>query len=333
MNTFRLGAIALICSIIFTACEKQEQPITLPPKGDAEIVQIDLGETYARQVYFDLESGQVVHSSDVNSWDLALEAGANGKHVFINGGKDMFVYNTHSTNISEVNKAPLNSDKVWKVDDPSGLPDQTCIGEWQGKNEVYIVRINPSLYRDSFAKLVLTYVDANEYRLMYSPLREKIAKTVTIKKQPGQNYVYFSFTTGEEVRNCEPISNTNWDIVFTRYRYLYKELDNYPYLVTGALLNPYKTQAVKDSMSFSELKSEYIATAKFSPNRDVIGFDWKSYDIDAGKYTTYPEMVYVIENGRKGDGMPKNYYKLHFLDYYSASGVKGSPKLEFQRLQ
>ena len=64
-----------------------------------------------------------------------------------------------------------------------------------------------------------------------------------------------------------------------------------------------------------------------SNHKDVTGFDWKKYDIDKNLYTVDSRYNYIVKT--KSD----SYYKLRFLDFYSASGIKGSPKFEFLQLK
>jgi hypothetical protein len=105
------------------------------------------------------------------------------------------------------------------------------------------------------------------------------------------------------------------------------EGEDYPYLVVGLLLNPNGVAAARDSIhDFMEMDADDIADLEFSTSADVIGYDWKYYNFDAGVYTIVPDMNYVI---RDRDGY---FYKLRFVDFYNDEGVKGYPTFEFVRL-
>jgi hypothetical protein len=58
----------------------------------------------------------------------------------------------------------------------------------------------------------------------------------------------------------------------------------------------------------------------------VIGYNWKSYDMNAGEYSINTNLNYIL-NDKDG-----RYFKLHFIDYYNSSGDKGYPKFEIQEL-
>ena len=64
----------------------------------------------------------------------------------------------------------------------------------------------------------------------------------------------------------------------------------------------------------------------YSTQRDIIGFNWKTFDFDTQVYTINSSMNYIIqsENGI--------FYKLRFIDFYNNSGEKGYPKFEIQEL-
>ncbi len=332
MKILRLSALFIVLGLLFASCEKKEQPVTLPAKGAAQVARVEMGEDYTDQVFFDLETNSIVTTSTVAGWDLAFESGAAQKHIFLNGGNDIFVYNTHTSDIDNVRLPDNLSAGDWKFDSPHGVSDSTAIGDCfnntgLSKNEVYIVKLNPSLFADTFKKIMLLSVDNESYIMRYGDLKGGDVKTIKIPKDPNYNFTYFSFSDGGSVVHPEPPKNT-WDIVFTRYRHVYYELNNFPYIVSGVLLNPYNTTAYKDSSAgYQNIDINTIAHASFVPFRDLIGFDWKTYDFDNGRYTVNPKKTFIIKT-RKDE-----YWKLHFLDYYNDKGIKGSPSFEFERLQ
>jgi hypothetical protein len=332
MKILRISVLFIALGLLVASCEKKEQPITLPEKGKAEVARVDMGEDYTDQIFFDLETNSIVTTSVASSWDLAFEAGAVGSHIFLNGSNDIFVYNTHTSDINNVTLPANLTDKDWAMDSPHGEPSATAIGECFNtsgisKNEVYIVKLNPTLFPDTFKKIMLVSVDPGKYVMMYGDLKGGEVKNITITKDDNYNFTYFSFNEGGNVVHPEPPKNT-WDIVFTRYRHIYVDLDNFPYLVSGVLLNPYNTTAHKDTTAgYQKLDINTISHVNLSAQRDIIGFDWKIYDFDKSRYSIDPEKAYIIKTRKN------QYWKLHFLDFYSDKGVKGSPSFEFERLQ
>lgn len=321
--------LAFIGSCWLISCEKQEQPITLPPKGSAEIDRVDMGEDYDKQIFYDLESRKIIKTSSVNSWDLSFETAPDGYHVFVNGGRNIFVFNTHKSNAADIapNYEYTIADNQYKFDSPTGLPDSTAIGEWRNVNsvsnkEVYLLRFYPDVYK----KIILKSVSATQYELMYGDLGATELKTIIIPKDPTYSFSYFSFDNGGSVVMPDP-PKTDWDIVFTRYRYIYYSLNNFPYLVSGVLSNPYNTWVSPDSVNNFTAINAPAPPNTYTNKRDVIGFDWKNYNFDNGRYEVRKEKNYIIRTQENAE------WKLHFLDFYSTTGMKGSPMFEFERIR
>ncbi|OSZ82877.1 hypothetical protein CAP35_06330 [Chitinophagaceae bacterium IBVUCB1] len=334
LNRF-IGGILISCMVLSTSsCEKVDQPLSLPEKSGSEYMVIQMGEDYKDQLFFDLETKSVVYTSPTSSWDLAFETGVSDYHIFMNGGgTGVFVYNTHQTDMTKVLDAPKIKDNEWQFDQACGTNDSTGIGEWQSgglsKSEVYIVKLDPTFYPDTFRKMQIVKVSAEGYLLHYAGLRDVANKTIFIPKNNNYNYTYFSFSENGRIVNAEPPKNT-WDIVFTRYRIVYHYLHNYTYPVTGVLTNPYNTIAAKDSLkSYEAIDAQRLLKLKFTNHRDVIGYNWKQFTLDpqqgTSQYTVNKNMIYIVKN-RRG-----YYYKLRFLDFYH-QGVKGYPTFEYERI-
>src|SRR5687768_2012345 len=158
--------LVFLMGLLITSCEKAERPIVLPPKGSANLQssRVDMGIDYEDQICFDLESGQAVMTSKVASWDLAFESSPDGFHVFLNGGRKMFMYNSHTTNPEAVTDVDNVRPTDWLFDRPCGLPDSTAIGDWRdgygaSRNEVMVLRINDDIYK----KIVIADVKPDYY--------------------------------------------------------------------------------------------------------------------------------------------------------------------------
>ncbi len=318
--------LALLLAAL-TGCEKKDKPITLPPAGSALPGKVTMGENYDTQIFYDFEKNTVVATSSTTDWDLAFEAAADGAHVFMNGGKGIFLYNTHKTTFSSIRVIPTGmTSENYLYDDASGNPDSTAVGNWRNNNneslnEVFVARLAVNTYY----KFSLLSVNNTGYRIAYAKLEDSAATVLAIPKNDSFNFSYFSFAKG--LVAPEPPKAT-WDVVFTRYRFIYRDLNNFPYEVNGVLLNPYKVVAAADSTStFDALTYANTSGLQLSANRDVIGYDWKTYDIPTAKYSVKKNKCYVLHT--RNDKV----FKLHFLDFYSTAGVKGTPSFESQELR
>lgn len=326
----------LFAALSMGSCMKPESPVILPVSSGDMVDQVRLGEDYEWQVYYSLEKQQAVKVSGVNSWDIAFEAGAQGDRIYLNGGKDVYAYPLGHSSFEQSLSIPNPRILEWKFDAPSGDRDSTAIGNWNrgdgNPSEVFVLRIPPHHFPDSFVKIQFLGVDAEGYRFRYGSLRGQDVHEAHIPKDPLYNYVYFSFSDQKQVYPEPP--RDSWDIVFTRYRHIYYHLDDFPYLVVGALLNPHHCRAgqVPGSPRFSEVGEEHISSTPLGSERNIIGFEWKSYDIDRGIYVVDPSRIYIVET------VNRQYVKLQFLDFYgsdpeSGPKVKGSPRFSLARIR
>ncbi len=317
----------LFIACIFISCEKKEKPITLPPKGDGTAMQVDMGASYDFQYFISLQNSNIVHISPTRNWDLAFSCAPDNHAIFLNGAKLMSAFNTHKTNFADVGSADT-SDKsnVWKYDNASGSMDSTVIGDWKNKQEIFIIKLSNT--SNKVRKIKFISEDLFEYKIEVADLPAAIPTTLTIPKRADQNYTYFSFDFLAEVENVEP-NKSSWDLQFTLYNYtFYDQNPVLPYVVNGVLLNPNGTSACKDSVTpYNSINAEFALSAPLSTQKDVIGYDWKKYDIDKNLYTVESKYNYIIKT-KTG-----SYYKLRFLDFYSPTGVKGSPRFEFKQLK
>ncbi len=326
-------AILLCTSIFFSGCFKEEKPVPRPPKGDTEVVQIPLTSNYDKQFYFDLFTNQIIASNNNEAWDLAFDASENGYHIWLNSSKLMQAWNTGRKDFTAVNS---QAGAKWEWDYPDGDIQKNAIGEWGAFNNgnvvsnkhVYIIDRGVNKNENSFGrrKVVFESLENETYKVRFSRVDGGDEHIVDIPKDSRYNRVYFSLDNGGEVVKVEPEKNT-YDLIFTRYTHIFLEYDTLPYLVTGALLNISNVQAAKDStLKFDEIELTDIDKFNFSSNRDAIGYDWKSFDINIEKYDIIAGKFYVVKD-QEG-----NYYKLRFLDFFSDTGERGFPKFEYQRL-
>lgn len=326
-----LIAIVLLLSLLglltLSSCQKEEPLWKLPPPGDEEITQIAMGETYDNTVFYKFITNTFI-TANINTFHLAFESAANGYRIKINGGRNVQVYNTGSTDFGAV-LSPATGD-AWQEDMPSGNMDSTAVGVWldtvsgQSKREVYVVSLglNSAV---KYKKFQLLAVDDTSYTVKYANPDNSEEKQVTFRKSTMASFTYFDFITCATVTYEPPA--VAYDIVFTKYKHIFNENGEViPYLVNGALLNPVNTTAVElDSAIFTQLKYERIAGLNFSKAANTIGYLWKTFDLEANKYSIEPN-CYVVKDAEG------SYWKMEFLDFYNDAGIKGYPKFRYQRL-
>lgn len=318
---------------LITSCEKAELPVKLPPKPNdsIQLASVEMGDRYDKQIFINLENNQTV-TVDNNSWDLYFNTDVTSSQVFINGGKGVLISTLPSL---QFQPNVTTSSLKWRWDEACGYDDSLALSNWMNKqtklsyDSVYIIDRGSYITDNTrYAQFKVVSVDALKYVLRIATINGSNEHDVIIPKDPTKTHVYFSFDNGGTPLNFEPPKD-QWHFCFLRYRWIYYEF-NPPllYTVTGIFINTSQvTVAVDSTLNFYDITSEQCKNITYQNKRDAMGFEWKVYNFSTGKYVARNFVNYFIK--------PNNInmvYKLRFVDYYSSSGVKGSPKFEFQKV-
>jgi hypothetical protein len=345
MNQLIKLLIGLSITATLTSCFRKDEALTLAKPGEVKVSTVGQGSDYSNQIFFDLNDGEIL-KNNYAEWDLAFENSASGYRIWINGGKGVYAGSKNESNFN------LVSDTLgvkWNWDSPTGNPDSTAIGNWtyyiptaaqkpstteridetdRSNSPVYIID-RGTMYNgvQRFWKVKFLWVNSDAYKLKYGLLNNTLVDSIIINKNNQYNYAYFTFNNGGQQLTVEPVKTT-WDILFTRYRYVFYNTTPYtPYLVSGVLLNPTGIYAGVDStMNFEDIDYQKAKTVKLTNERDIIGYNWKTYSFTSSSFIIVPNRNYIIRD-EKG-----YYWKLRFIDFYNQSGEKGYPKFEYQRL-
>lgn len=322
----------LLLALLLPSCFKEEDMVPPHEQGDVEIGQVALGTSYERQVYYDLFSIDEMTSNLISAWDLSFESASGGWIIRLNSSKFMLAGNSFDTDFNaELSAADLQM----RFDKSDGNPDSTALGQWfeitedsaHSLRQVYLIdRGKNENNKPVGFKKVQFDIQGNDFVMRYANADNSSDTTIFISRDPSMDLVYYSFSTG--LKDIAPMPD-QWSLHFTKYTTMLvtDEGENYPYLVTGVLLNPNGVLAVQDTIhDFLDISRENVVELEFTSRADIIGYEWKYYNFDAGVYTIVPDMNYVI---RDRDGF---FYKLRFIDFNSDQGEKGYPKFEFVRL-
>ncbi|MCE3228281.1 MAG: hypothetical protein K0S32_2832 [Bacteroidetes bacterium] len=314
-----------VCLLILVSCRKPEIPVQPLNRGDVLTSSVDMGPDYKHQLFYSLSQDKIISSNFKTEWDLAFECGSNGFHVKLNSSKLMCAFNTGVTDFSLVtDTAGFTPGK--KFDYPTGHKDSTAFGNWQTNTPVYIVDrgYNSAGTHLGFRKLQIMSVNGNEYSVRTSNINGSNEVNVVLQKSNSENFTYFSFDSNFTI-NIDP-GKEEFDLIFTQYTHLYFNPFE-SYLVTGVLSNPNKVKIapVSDKL-FNDITIADTTTHPFKGFENVIGFNWKTYSFQTSSYEIDTKMNYIIKD-------VKGFcYKLHFIDFYNSSGIKGCPKFEFKKL-
>lgn len=328
----RILSIIFLTTVLLQSCFKEEEMIPPHEQGDLEEGQVALGSFYENQAYFDLHTNLEVAAGSILDWDLSFESNTGGWTVRLNSSKFMLA-GTSGDTVFSTDLDPEELDM--RFDHSAGNPDSTAMAAcfqtsedsaWASRH-VYLLDLGTDSQGNllGYTKVQLD-LQGDDYLLRWADPDLGTDTTVVISRDPDMDRVYYSFDHG--IRDIAPLPD-QWSLLFCRYTTMLvtDEGEDYPYLVVGALLNPNGVTAALDTIhDFMEMDINEVAELEFTTRQDVIGYEWKYYNFDAGLYTIEPGMHYVI---RDRDGF---FYKLRFVDFYSSEGVKGYPTFEFVRL-
>lgn len=320
----RLIPFSVLFLTLCLSCRKSEIAITPTNRGDLVTAFVNVNPDYKQQVFFSLSQNRIISSNYKTAWDLCFVNKPDGYHVKINTSKAMSVWQTTQTEFSVITDT-IGFSAGKRYDSPTGNLDSTAVGDWQVNKPVYIVDcgFNEAGTHLGFKKIQITQVDNQQYQIKLSAVNSLTPSLINLTKQGTSNFVYVSFAAQAQV-NIEP-SKTEYDLVFTQYTHIYTNPFS-TYLVMGVLNNPLIKSAQVNNKKFSEISITDTATVSFSNKQNVIGYDWKTYNFQTSSYAVNSEKCYLLKSV---DGY---FYKLHFIDFYNSTGVKGYPKFEFKKL-
>lgn len=319
------GIIIILSVFMLSSCLKEEIAIPKKDLGDLALAEVNIGGNYQYQAYFDFNTGEIARKHNRDIWDIAFSSDASSNYIIINGAKNMFVYPTNKTDLSDVvSKAGYLSDQ--RFDSPYGELDSLAMRGWEdGLVRLIDLGYNSNNQQQGWYKIKILNATSTAYTFEFAKLEATTSTTVTIEKASGHNFVYYSLLSNSE-QEVEPKKN-EWDILFTQFtQRLYQPLVM-PYLVTGAILNRSNTTAKRiDNVDFESIDLEYALSLDFTDTLNVIGYDWKEFDFDTETYSIFNNVSYLIRNR---DG---RYFKVKFVDFYGPTGETGNFKFEYQQI-
>ncbi len=323
-GSLAVAAFYFVAISCFSSCLKEEEPIAPAPKGNFTTSRVSLSPDYRFQNYFDLEENKLLSSNLKFDWDIAFDASAEGATFYLNSAKFMFasrIKNTPSVFGTQKDTIGFFKNRSW---DAANNPDSAAIGRISDKNNQFWIDkgydVNGELL--GVAKIYIESVTPTQYVLRYFSDLTQSEKTLVITKDTSRNFMYLSFTKNALV-NVEP-PKQDWDLYFTQYIHTFTN-PYLPYLVTGVLINPYKTTVAVDStVAFDTVDRDFAQKMPLKNSPDGIGYTWK--DFSDGIFTVKPKYVFIIKTQR---GF---FYKLRFIDFYDEKGTKGTCRFEYQRL-
>lgn len=315
----------LVMAMVLTSCFKEDDPVP-PYESPAGVVTAEAAtkSDYSMQVYYDLESNTFVGSNHREDWDFSYSCKAGVSAIYLNSAKKVRVFDTHSEDWA-VPVTPSTAE--WMYDESTGEPENTALFN-RTNGHVYLMDLGVTTGGTAIGYRKLKFVSATEQQitLEYANMDGSDIRQIVLAKNADYNFMYYSFKNGGGEVFPEPLKN-RYDLQFT----FYTTKVPYPndptqfewYGVNGTLLNPNGVAVAVDSADkFTTITYQDLSGYTFSEKRDAIGYDWKTYDLDAGVYTILVENTYLIRD-RNG-----SFWKLRFTSFTNASGERGYPTFE-----
>ncbi len=286
-------------------------------------VTVSTGAANSTQSWYSFQNG-VVASAPLADWDLAFEIVGFTSSILVNTAKGLSVWETPAAigawadvnTVDESNWTVIhNSDTDWSagaltsgndLDQPDGFNvgwgtynviTHTIVG-----TRIYVVGLGEGVYK----KLRINSLLSGTYSFTYANLDGSEEVTATLSKQAftGKNFGYFSFATGTTLDPEPP--TTNWDLVFTKYIGFVPTA----YPVAGVLQNKNVTALQVDGVA---PESAEWWGAEFSSDINIIGSDWKTFNMSTFQYEYAEDRTYFVQD-QQG-----NIWKLIFIEYGGSS--------------
>lgn len=296
---------------------------------DTDFMEVVQGAGYAQEVYYHLESREIVTVSG-DAWDIAFSGGFSAG-VWLNETSDasgttlgLFrVSSDHS--YRDTLTAEMAEERLYnahtgygegafaQVADPA---DPFDFG-WGSYNPVnHMVSDGPAYLlqkRDSsWVKFRINQLASGAFSFSYAELdgANETIDTIDTRMYADRSLIHYSMQTKEVVTEIP----AEYDLVFTRY---YTPLDDgqggtLDYLVTGVLQGPGIEVAEVETLDPDQRTFE-AGTDTFATNLDVIGYDWKTFDLSTLSYSINNDVVYFVKDRQQ------KLWKLQFIDFEGSS--------------
>ena len=87
-----------------------------------------------------------------------------------------------------------------------------------------------------------------------------------------------------------------------------------------------KTLAYAEDTAFADVKSALVDDNKYSEKKNILGWDWKNFNLAKGTYEIVENRTYLVNSIKGFD------YKLRFVSFINDSGESGYPTFEWELL-
>ena len=306
MNFLKINS--LLGLLLLAACFPKEEAI--PAVERVNLSQfVDAGEYKNTVTFYSLETSEIVAEADPMQWDLYID----NEVIRLNYFRSMRV---------------AKVDKAWhEIEDTVGLDfvfltDETFEGltQWElDTNQIYVVEYG---FDNDYNPMGLQVIRVERTEDAVRVWNTDIGVDYEVFTELNAQETYYNIREKKEVEL--PIE-AEYDVAFGKYtEFITIDDESQDYNIYGAILgNALAYQVIEP---FDSVGSEIFETARLLSNKNVIGWDWKTFRLDKNAYEIEENQTYLISSGA---GFK---YKLRFVNFYNFSGDSGHPTFEYSLL-
>ena len=274
--------------------------------------------SYADQVWYSLENGEQARSAQ-DRWDLAFQISGFSASILINDGLGAELYTY-----------PNGDTAAWSTIDTSGLaswtPAYNAPSSWdEGAfnrgldtsnsfdlgwgNYSFITHhvTADSLYvwkspNGSLKKIWIERLASGTFHFKHANIDGSNLVQVALAKSnfSGKAFAYYNIAQ-DSILDLEP-AVSDWDLLFSKYI----DFIPVPYSVSGIRTNP--NVEVAQVYPVDPVSYNGYLNANYSDSANVIGYDWKSFDMSTFSWQLVDSTVYFIKSDT-------NYWKVVMTDF------------------
>lgn len=303
-----LNKITFVFVVTIISCFPKEEKVEPSPRI-YQSVSIDAGPNKNDVVFYSLDEGKIVAKASPMDWDLHITP----DEIQINYFRSMSVANA-TTNWED-------------TDDTTGLSfsfltDQLndSLTQWELlEDQIYVVNMGFDNEYNSMGFMVLK-VDrtSNGVVLKYKDLDGNNEFVNEIVEDD------FYFNLRNDTKLYLPMTK-EYDLALGKYTdYITVDDVSQDYTIYGLILGDASAYLLNDD--FEKINASNFDQTQLSNRKDIIGWDWKRFNLDKNAYEILPDMTYLISTN---SAYP---CKLRFVDYLNDQGISGHPTFEYEIL-
>lgn len=286
-----------------------------------QTVNLSYGPGYSQDIYYSCATGQVA-AVPANNWDIAFTSRLMDASILINEVKGVMLYEV-SSDVNDFNNldttglltTPLhNSDTAWEFGAFNATATFHPNYGWGNYNQITHTVTGTKVFvlvlaDGTYKKMVIDAMDASgtyTFRIANLDNSGLLTKTVSKSTYSTKNFFYYD-VAGDQFVDREP-ATTTWDLVFRRYL---SPVQGQWYPVSGVQSNIGIQTAEARGVDTTQVVWGNYALS--SSNINVIGSDWKNFDMGLFQFVVEDSLSYFVASQ---DG---NLYKLVFKSFAGTS--------------